>query len=123
MAGLFLDPELETRKRVLVAECEIYRQTLKLEMHNLGLYGTAMRRKLSIFRWVQPAVAVIGPLSALWLNSRRVRAEKNSGVFSKLLLGWRLYRKYGHLLANLLPSGKAGAASRKADLFSSSGRV
>jgi len=107
MAGLFYDPELEARKRVLAAHSDIYRQTLKLELHNLRLYSVAMRRKLSILRWVPPLIAVAGPLAALWLGSRRAKVERASGFWAKVLLGWRLYQKYGHLIRRFF----AGATS------------
>lgn len=103
MAGLFYDPELEARKKVLVAECEIYRQTLSLELHNLRLYSVAMRRRLSPLRWVQPAMAVVAPLAGLWFSSRRAKAERLPGLLGKVLLGWRLYQKYGHFVRNLFP--------------------
>lgn len=101
MAGLFYDPELDARKKVLVAECEIYRQTLSLELHNLHLYSVSVRRKLSPLRWIQPAVAVAAPLLGLWFGSRRAKAERMPGLLGKVLLGWRLYQKYGHLVRNL----------------------
>jgi hypothetical protein len=109
MAGLFYDPELETRKRVLAAESEIYRQTLKLELHNLHLYGLGVRRRLSVFRWIRPALSVAGPFAALWFTSRRAKAERArpAGLLGKVLLGWRLYQKYGHLVRNLF-SGHSG---------------
>jgi hypothetical protein len=46
--------DLERRKKLLIAEAAVYRETLKLEFQNLRIYGLKTRRKLTSFRGGNP---------------------------------------------------------------------
>src|SRR6267378_509940 len=45
MPGLFQVKELEARKRALAAESEVYRQSLRFELHNLDLNAVHAKRR------------------------------------------------------------------------------
>jgi hypothetical protein len=101
MAGFISVKELEAKRRALVAESEIYRQTLLLEVMNVRLAGAKTRREIS--DKVRPWLMVLGPLGALvgiW-RDRGVHhngAHRKRGTVAKLLLAYRLYRRFGPLL-------------------------
>jgi hypothetical protein len=63
--------EFELKKRALVAECEVYRETLKLELHNFRLYALRTRRKFTSFGAPQPLLLLLGPLMGAFLRRRR----------------------------------------------------
>lgn len=99
MVGYLQDKELELRKRALAAESEIYRETLKLEFHNLRLYGASVKRRLSVFRAIGPIMLAVAPIAAMLVKRR---TEARLGVFGKALRGWQLYRKFAPALGILL---------------------
>ena len=53
--------ELEAKKRALVAESEVYRETLKLEVHNLRLYVSRTKQKLTGFTRPNPLLMLLVP--------------------------------------------------------------
>jgi hypothetical protein len=46
--------DLEARKKLLVAESEVYRQTLKLDIQNVRLYSMRVQRKWSQYALLKP---------------------------------------------------------------------
>ncbi len=122
MAEIFRVKDLEARKRALVAESELYRQTLTLEIQNLRIYGVRMQKKFAVMRMAGPLLIVIGSL----VGSRvlgRSRAQKKRGKWSRLLgaslMGWRLFRQFGPLVQNILAQrrfrSKGAAAGSKVE--------
>ena len=98
--------DLEAKKRVLVAESEIYRQTLTLEIQNLRLYGARFERKFAVARLANPVFLAIGSLiGSRWLG-RKAKRHKPRGKWSRLLgaslMGWRLYRQFGPTVQGLI---------------------
>ncbi len=108
MAGVSKIRELEARKRALVAECEICRETLKAEVHNLQLYAASFKNKFGYIRSLGPWLLFAVPLAAplLGLASRKKneshRPSRLKGGIATALLGMRLYRKYGPMLRTLV---------------------
>ena len=90
--------EFETRKRALVAESEIYRKALTLEVQNLRLYGAGWRKHTAILSSLAPIAALLTPVVTAAFG--RKRAGK-LGMLGMIFRGWRLYRKYGPTLINL----------------------
>lgn len=99
MAGIFALKDLEARKRALITESEVYRETLKLEVQNLQLYTIRMQRKLSFFSKAAPLLLLVKPLTNL-LSPRRKPAKR--GLLASLLVGWRLYRQFAPMLGVFL---------------------
>jgi hypothetical protein len=99
MAGLFQVKDVESRKRALITESEVYRETLKLEVQNLQLYSVRMRRRLSFVGTVAPLVLLARPLTGLFLQKR---VPTKRGLFGTAILGWRLYRQFAPVLGALL---------------------
>lgn len=96
MVGFFEDKELAARKRLLVGQSEIYRETLKLETRNLGLYGLTLRQRWAWFRAANPAIAVIIPFVQSLIARRR---RKRMGWFGKALWGWQIYHRFSPILS------------------------
>jgi hypothetical protein len=105
MAKIFQLREVEARKRALIAESEVYRQTLTLEIQNVRLYGVRLRRKFSIIRLGNPLFALAASIIGsrfLGSGSRRPGRGKWSRVFAASLMGWRLIRRFGPLVQGVL---------------------
>ncbi len=123
MAGFFEIAGLEERKRALAAESEIYRETLKLEVQNLRLYGVHLRRRLDIFRPWRPLAAAAPLLIMLYrlgLFGRRRNKPRGRGarLFGAALFAWRLFRNYGPMMRGLLAQlglrpGQAGSVTEE----------
>ena len=95
MAGFFEVKDLQARKRALVNESEVYRQTLMLEVQQVRLQTGAIRRRLTTF--TSPLVflaPLVGPL--VTRVRHRVLFGKQPFGWRRVLLGawtaWRLYR-------------------------------
>ncbi len=105
MAKIVRLKDLEARKRALVAESEVYRQTLTLEIQNLRLYGARMQKSVALLRVATPLLlGIAGPL----FGSRLLRPgprKKHRGTWARLfgasLMGWKVYRQFGPVLRGL----------------------
>src|SRR5262245_20090364 len=62
---------LEAKKRALVAESEVLRETLKLELHNLRLYGVRTRQKLSSFTSPNKLLIFAAPFAGFLFRRKR----------------------------------------------------
>jgi hypothetical protein len=104
MAQISRLKDLEGRKRALVAESEVYRQTLKLEIQNIRLYGARMQRKFALARLANPLFLLAGSYIGARFFGRGVKLRRR-GRWSWLgmgLLAWRALKNYGPLLQNIL---------------------
>ena len=114
MAGISEIADLETRKRELVRQSELCRQSLEAELHNLALYGAGLRRRvdraLSIGPWLMLAVPLAAPLLG-WFSNKRGKTgnaahaappSRTKGVVASTLLAFRLYRTYAPLVRSML---------------------
>jgi hypothetical protein len=92
--------ELRARKQMLVAESDIYRETLRLEVHNLRVYGAGLKRKFSVFRAMNPLLLVAAGMMGAPLGRTLVRRRKRNWLRLTLtsLLSWRVYRQLAPLL-------------------------
>jgi hypothetical protein len=88
--------QLQQRKRALVAESEIYRQTLNVEIQNLRLCSIALRQKFyrykDLFTLIPMASSVIDMLSGRFRRHRKAGWRR---LLSGGILAWRFYRKFG----------------------------
>jgi hypothetical protein len=100
--------DLEARKRALVQEAEVYRETLNLELQNIRLSAVQLKKKYSSFRSSNPLMILAAPLAGLFL--RKSSGPPKSRFFASAIFLWQLYRKISALLPSLFP----GAASVRA---------
>jgi hypothetical protein len=83
--------ELKNRKAMLIAESEVHREMLKLEIQNLRIYGLKTKQKLMSFKPGNPALAVGVPLLMSLIG--RKRGMRRWGALG--FLGWKLARNFG----------------------------
>jgi hypothetical protein len=81
--------DLERRKKLLIAEAAVYRETLKLEGQNLRIYGIKATRKLKSFGGGNPLLAFGVPMLAS-LVARKRKARRWSAL---AFIGWQLYNR------------------------------
>jgi len=121
MAKIFPLKELEARKKALVSESEVYRQTLTLEIQNLRLYNARLQRKFAFVRLANPLLLVVGSLlGSRFLGSRFKGKQRGkwSHLLGASLMGWRLFRVFKALLKGmqfnkLFADGETATPSRK----------
>ena len=109
MAGVSKIKELEARKRALVTESEICRETLKAELQNLQLYADGLRKRVDRVRGVGPwllfALPLLKPLVGLFSrkqNQNHVpRPSRLKSGLATMVLALRLYRKYSPIVRTL----------------------
>jgi hypothetical protein len=99
MARLFEIKDLNARKRALVAESEVYRECLKLEVQNLRVYGAGVRKRFRIFSRLN--LVLIGAVPLLGGLLRR-KQTRRMGALGLALKGWQLYRRFGPPLTSAL---------------------
>ncbi len=104
MAQIFRIRDLEQRKKALVAESEVYRQTLKLEVQNIRLYGVRMQRKFALVRLANPLFLVAGSFRGSRVLGRKSKLRRRGrwSMFGIGLMAWRLARNYGPFLKGAL---------------------
>jgi|SRR5712691_10415886 len=90
--------ELEERKRALLAESEVYRQTLKLEIYNLRLF--VKQSKLSVKSFASPSpwmlFTALAPLLA-----RRSKFSSKWRLIGTVIAGWKMYNRFNPLIMKL----------------------
>jgi hypothetical protein len=101
--------DLEVRKKLLVAESEVYRQAIKLDLQNLRLHSVHLRRKYATYTALKPAFLVAIPfVTTLFSRSRKAERRPRSW-FSRALTGWRLFKTFQPLVSSLLAQYAIGA--------------
>ncbi|HXT11983.1 MAG TPA: hypothetical protein VN873_10515 [Candidatus Angelobacter sp.] len=87
------------KKKLLVAESEVYRQLLKMELQTLNVYARrAKRRATSISAYLRYLPMVVGGVPLLKGLLRRKGKGSHSGVKrlgALLLTGWKAYKGFG----------------------------
>ena len=91
--------ELEKRKKMLVAECEVYRQTLKLELHNLKISALRNKRRLTSFRPSNPLMTML-PMISVFFTARRRRFSWKQ-LTAAAFMGLQLYNRLAPLCRGL----------------------
>ena len=101
--------KFDTRKKLLVAESEVYRQLLKLELQTFKIYTKRTRLRLTSISTYLPAI--MSGLSFLkGLFGRKKRPSSGSPLKrmgSLLLLGWKTYQRFRPFL------GRSKVSARK----------
>jgi hypothetical protein len=123
MAGILQIAHLYERKRVLVAESDLCRQALSMEVHNLRQSQRLQRRH----GWLSavPTVLALAPLTTSFLGLRKNQGiEKRPASLWRRAAGtglgaWRVYREIGPFLQETVSpwfarfKGKRGMEKRK----------
>jgi hypothetical protein len=88
--------DLKQRKKLLVAECEVYRETLKLEMQAFRIYGLRTKRKVTSFNTYTPLFLTGFPLVKALFAARKTPVWKRLGTMA--YLGWQAYQRFGPVI-------------------------
>jgi len=88
--------KFETRKKLLVAESEVYRQLLKLELQTFKVYSKSARKRLTSISTYLPFLMSGVPILKGLFGGRK---SKSSGsplkrVGTMFLLGWKAYQRF-----------------------------
>ena len=84
--------KFQERKKLLVAESEVYRELLKLEFQTFKIYGKRAKRKLTSPGTYMPLVMSGIPIIGRLLGRKRGNSLTRMG--SLLLLGWKTYQRF-----------------------------
>src|SRR5947209_20132722 len=99
--------DLESRRKALAAEAEVYRQTLKLEIQNIKLYASQSKKKYTGLKAGNQLFTAAAPLlTALF---RRSRTGKQLRFFSNALVVWKLISRF----APVAPAAIAAIRARR----------
>ena len=101
MPGLFQVKELEARKRALAAESEVYRQSLRFELHNLDLNAVHARRRFFKATAFSPLIMLGMPaigffVRRMFTRQSPIENKQRSSLarfITKAAFGWRMYWK------------------------------
>jgi hypothetical protein len=109
MARILKVKQLQAKKRALVAESDVYRQSLMVEIRNLQLYGARMRQRFTALT-SSPLFIFLAPLAGSLLRMRfgsglpfmRRRGRRRPSLIRTLLISLKLFRRMAPLLGGLL---------------------
>jgi len=114
--------KFDTKKKLLVAEAEVYRQLLKLELQTFKVYSKRTRRRMTSVSTYLPFVMSSLPfLTGLkgMFGGKKGRSSGSSlkRMGSLLLLGWKTYKRFGPLLAGRTFSRRPEPAKTAAEEY------
>ena len=102
MGRIFKIRDLEARKRAVLEQSDLYRQSLRFEIDNLRLHATSIRRKAT---WL--TLTPLWPLVPQLLNAFVKKKRSNSNTNTKFrwlsaaLAGWQLYQKVARFMPGI----------------------
>jgi len=89
--------KFETRKKLLAAESEVYRQLLKLELQTFRIYGKRTKRRwMSVSSYLPMVMSGLPFLKGLFgrKKGRSSGAPSLKRMGSLLVLGWKAYQRF-----------------------------
>jgi hypothetical protein len=91
----------ESKKKLLVAECEVYRQLLKLELQTFKVYSKRTKRRMTSVTTYLPYLMSGLPFLTGLFGRKKGKSPGSSlkRLGSLILLGWKTYRRFGPLLS------------------------
>ena len=104
--------ELEAKKRALVAESEVYREMLKLELHNLRLYVSRTKHKLKSFGRPNPLLMLLAPLAGAFFRKRRASWLRRAAM---TFLSWQVSSRLVPFLSGLFTPARDRFAASAAE--------
>ena len=103
--------DLEAKKKALIAEAEVYRQTLKLELQNVRLSAVKVRRTVSSFSFSNPLL-VLGATLAGSLLKRKGSFRLRAATIG--FIAWQIYQRVFVPLRGVFPRRRSRARQRSA---------
>jgi hypothetical protein len=94
--------DLEERRRLLVTQSELYRQTLRLEIVGLKFAAAEFKERFSIFNSIRRMLGVGVSVAALF--RRQTRSGKGGGFVSRLFSGLSFAAEFMPILKNFVRS-------------------
>ena len=82
--------DLEERKRALVQESDVYRETLKLQFDNLLLYASRTQRKFSLLGRLNPLLMLLAPFAG---KLSGMGAFPKMRLLSMSLFAWKMFKR------------------------------
>jgi hypothetical protein len=96
--------DFETRKKLLVAESEVYRQLLKMEFQTFQVYAKRTKRRFTSVSSYLPLVTTGLPwLTALFVRKKKGGSSASSSLqrmASLVMLGWKTYQRFGNFFGS-----------------------
>jgi hypothetical protein len=91
--------DFETRKKLLVAESEVYRELLKMEFQTFKVYTTRTKRRMTSASTYLPFLTAGLPLiSSLFARKKgKSSAPSLQRIASLVMLGWKTYQRFSGL--------------------------
>src|SRR6266566_6873363 len=108
--------EFEAKKRALVAESEVYRETLKLELHNLRLYVSRTKQKLTSFTRPNLFLMLVAPLAGAFFRKRRSSWLRRATM---AFLSWQVSNRLMPFLSGLFSSTRGRSAAPASETMES----
>lgn len=105
--------KFEEKKKLLVAECEVYRQLLKMELQTFKVYGTRAKRRMTSVSGYMPLAMFGLPFLTRLIAKRKSRSRMSSlkRMMSLVMIGWNAYQRFGaHFGGSRRPDGTKTAA-------------
>ena len=89
--------KFEARKKLLVAESEVYRQLLKMELQTLQVYAKRTKRKMTSVSSYLPLLTGSLPfITALFMRKKGGSSGSSlKRMASLVMLGWKTYQRFG----------------------------
>jgi hypothetical protein len=109
----------ETKKKLLVAESEVYRQLLKLELQTFKVYGKRTKRRMTSVTTYLPLVMSGLPFLTGMFRRRKGKSAGSSlkRMGSLVLLGWKTYKRFGPLLTRTFAARRPEPANTAAEEY------
>ena|SRR5690348_3502650 len=106
--------ELEERKRLLLTQSEMYRQTMRLEVANVKYSVALLKRKFNFLKSSYRTLGAFAPLLGLFFGRKKAEKKAEGGsFFSKLLAGLRMFSQLRPILQGFAAGKRAARESRE----------
>jgi hypothetical protein len=103
MARLFKVKDIEARKRALLEESDLYRQSLRFEIDNLRLHTTWVKRRAT-WLTLTPLWPLVPQLLKFFVKKKRPTSKWR--WFSSVMAGWQLYQKVARFVPGIFSRGR-----------------
>jgi hypothetical protein len=89
--------KFEERKKLLVAESEVYRELLKMELQTFKVYTKRTKRRLtSVSSYLPLVMSGLPMLTSLFARKKgKSPASSLQRMASLFMLGWKTYQRFG----------------------------
>jgi hypothetical protein len=111
--------KIEDRKKLLVAESEVYRQLLKMELETIKVYGIrAKRRMTSVSGYLPLVMSGLPFITRLFARKKgRSRLSSLKRMASLVMAGWKTYQRFGNFFGAQKSSGRNRESATAAEEY------